>query len=135
MVQTSPKQKEVFYSDFLFDFKRNPNTNDLVRVTNEQSVINSLKKIIKTNHYEVPYAPFFGANIYRYLFEPMVSTTEFQVKSDIKFAIEQYEPRVEILDIVVNGRPDNNAMDITLTFSIINNPAPITITTSLIRIR
>ena len=135
MAQPSPKQKEIFFSDFLFDFKKNPHTHDLVRVTNEQSVINSLKKIIKTNHYEVPYAPFFGANLSRYLFEPFLSTTEYEMKTDIKFAIEQYEPRVEIIDLVVNGRPDDNAIDITLTFSIINNPAPITITTTLIRIR
>lgn len=135
MAQSSPKQKEIYFSDFLFDFKKNPHTHDLVRVTNEQSVINSLKKIIKTNHYEVPYAPYFGANIYHYLFEPFTPTTEMELKNEIKTAILTFEPRVEVLDVVVNGSPDNNSIDITITVSIINNQTPITISTTLVRIR
>lgn len=135
MAQATPRQKEIFFSDFLLDFKRNPHTRDLVRVTNEQSIINSVKKILKTNNFEVPYAPYFGANIYRYLFEPFTPTTEMEIKNEIKFAIEAFEPRVELLDVVVNGDPDRNALDITVTVSIINNPAPITISTTLVRIR
>ena len=135
MAQPSPTQKEIYFSDFLFDFKKNPHTKDLVRVTNEQSVINSVKKILKTNHFEVPYNAFFGANISHYLFEPYSPTTEMEIKNEIKFAIENFEPRAQLLDIVVNGRPDDNALDITLTISIINNPTPITVTTTLVRIR
>lgn len=135
MANPSPKQKQVFFSDFLFDFKKNPHTNDLVRVTNEQSVINSIKKILNTNHNEVPYNSLFGANISHYLFEPFSPTTEMEIKNEIKFAIENFEPRAELLDIVVNGKPDDNALEITLTVAIINNPAPITVSTTLVRIR
>lgn len=135
MAQSSPIQKEVYFSDFLFDFKKNPHTKDLVRVTNEQSVINSIKKILKTNNFEVPYNAFFGANISHYLFEPFSPTTEMEIKNEIRFAIENFEPRAQVLDIVVNGRPDDNALDIALTISIINNPTPITVTTTLVRIR
>jgi phage baseplate assembly protein W len=135
MAQTTPKTKEIFYSDFLLNFDKNPNTQDLIRVTNEQSVINSLKKIIKTNHFEVPYAPYFGANIYRYLFEPFTQTTELEIENEIKFAIQNYEPRADLTEIRLTSRPDDNAIDITITFSIINNPNPITFTTTLVRVR
>jgi len=131
----TPVQQQVYYSDFLRDFKKNPMTNDLARVTNEQSIINSVMKILKTNNYEVPYAPNFGANLNRFLFENFMPTTQVEMTNEITNAIKNYEPRVEILDIVVNGDPDHNSIDITLTFSIINNPAPITITTSLVRVR
>lgn len=135
MATNTPRQKEVFYSDFLLNLDKNPYTNDLVRVTNEQAVINSIKKILKTNHYEIPYNPYFGANLYRYLFEPFLPTTEMEIKNEIRFAIENFEPRAQILDLVVNGRPDDNAIDITLTISIINNPTPVTVTTTLVRVR
>ena len=135
MANPSPKQKQVFFSDFLFDFKKNPHTNAVVRVTNEQWGLNSIKKILNTNHFEVPYAAFFGANISHYLFEPFSPTTEMEIKNEIKFAIENFEPRAELLDVVVNGNPDDNSLDITLTISIINNPAPITVSTTLVRIR
>lgn len=135
MATNTPRQKEVYYSDFLFNLNKNPNTKDLVRVTNEQAVINSIKKILKTNHFEIPYNPYFGANLYRYLFEPFLPTTEMEIKNEIRFAIENFEPRAQILDIVVNGQPDDNAIDITLTVSIINNPTPVTVTTTLVRVR
>jgi phage baseplate assembly protein W len=135
MAQTSPRQKQIYYSDFLSDFSTNPHTNDLIKVTNEQSVINSIKKILRTNHFEIPYNPYFGANLYRYLFEPFTPFTESEIKNEIESAIENFEPRAQLIDTVVNGRPDDNAIDITLTISIINNPNPIVITTTLVRVR
>lgn len=135
MVQTSPRQKQIFYSDFLADFSINPHTKDAVKVTNEQAVINSIKNILRTNNFERPYNAYFGANIYRYLFEPFSPFTEIELKNEISFAIENFEPRAEIIDIIVNGRPDENAIDITLTISIINSIAPVTVTTTLVRVR
>lgn len=135
MAQASPRQKQIFYSDFLTDFSTNPHTKDLVKVTNEQAVINSIKKILKTNNFEVPYAAYFGANISRYLFEPFTPITEMEIKNEIRFAIENFEPRAKLLDIIVNGKPDNNSLEITLTFSIINSSTPVTVTTTLIRVR
>lgn len=135
MAQTSPRQKQIFYSDFLADFSTNPHTQDMIKVTNEQSVINSIKNILRTNNFERPYNAYFGANIYRYLFEPFVQTTETELKNEIQFAIQNFEPRAQILDIVLNGRPDENAIDITLTISIINSVTPVTVTTTLVRVR
>lgn len=135
MAQTSPRQKQIFYSDFLADFSTNPHTQDMIKVTNEQSVINSIKNILRTNNYERPYNAFFGANIYQYLFEPFTPFTESILKNEIEFAIRNFEPRAELLDVVVNGRPDENSINITLTISIINSNAPVTITTTLVRIR
>lgn len=131
----TPVQNKVFFSDFLFDFKKHPVSNDLLVVTNEQSVLNSLKKILKTNHYEIPYNPTFGANISHYLFENFTQITKNQIETDIRFAIQNFEKRVTILDLVVNGNPDENFIEITLTFSIINSLDPITLTTTLTRIR
>ena len=135
MAQITPTQKQTYFSDFLLDFKKNPHTNDLVRVTNEQSVINSIKKILKTNNFEIPYNPYFGANISKYLFEPLVPTTEMELKNEITFAIANFEPRADVIDVTVNGQPDNNSIDITITVAIINNPNPVTITTTLYRVR
>jgi phage baseplate assembly protein W len=135
MASPSPKQQQVYYSDFLRDFNINPMTKDLARVTNEQSIINSIIKILKTNNYEVPYAPTFGANLNRFLFENFLPTTQVEMQSQITNAITAFEPRVEVLDVVVNGAPDDNSINITVTVSIINNPAPITISTVLVRVR
>ena len=130
-----PLQSNVVYSDFLSDFSRHPATKDLMRVTNEQSIVNSIKNIIKTNNYEVPYRPGFGANIYHYLFEPFTSLTINEIEQEIRFAIKTYEPRVTLDSINIGGSPDNNELYITLVVTIVNSPTPVTITTTLTRIR
>lgn len=135
MASASPLQSNVIYSDFLSDFSRHPATQDLLKVTNEQSVINSILKIIKTNNYEVPYRPSFGANIYHYLFEPFTRLTISEMEQEIKFAIKKYEPRAAINSINIGGNPDQNRIDITLVVSILNSPNPVTINTTLTRIR
>lgn len=131
----SPIQPNIIYSDFLFDFSRHPATNDLLRATNEKAVVNSVKKILRTNHYEVPYRPLFGANLYRYLFEPFTRFTINEMEDTIRDAITRWEPRVAIQDINIGGNPDGNSIDISLTVSILNAPNPITINTTLTRIR
>ena len=131
----SPVQANTLFSDFLFDFDRHPATGDLLRVTNERSVLNSLRKIIKTNNYEIPYRPDFGANIYHYLFENFNPMTLNELENSIRLAIEKYEPRARILDINTVGRPDENEIDITLTVSIRTSPNPVVLSTTLTRVR
>lgn len=131
----SPLPSNTIYSDFLSDFSRHPATHDLLRATNEKSVVNSIKKILKTNHFEVPYRPNFGANLYQYLFEPFTKFTIYEIETNIKQAIKMYEPRASILDINIGGNPDGNSIEISLTVSILNAPNPVTINTTLTRIR
>jgi len=135
MTIQTPTQQQTVYSDFLSDFRINPLTKDLISVTNEQSVINSIKKILKTNNYEVPYAPYFGANIRHYLFENYTPITEAELKNEITFAIENFEPRANLIDVLINGYPDQNSLDISVTFSIINSITHITVSTTLTRVR
>lgn len=131
----TPLPSNTIYSDFLSDFSKHPATSDLLRVTNEQSVINSIKKILKTNHFEIPYRPDFGANLYQYLFEPFDKFTLNEVEQNIRSAIQLYEPRATIEDINIGGSPDDNQLFISLTVAIRNAPNPVTINTTLTRIR
>lgn len=135
MPAPSPLPQNIIYSDFLSDFSRHPATGDLLKVTNEQSVINSIKKILRTNHYDVPYRPAFGANIYRYLFEPITRFTINEIEISIRRAIERYEPRATIEDINIGGDEDRNSINISMVVAIRNAPNPVTINTTLTRIR
>jgi predicted component of type VI protein secretion system len=60
----------------------------------------------------------------------MTPITLHAIKSAVITAIENHEPRANIIDVVVSGG-DNNAVDVTLTFSIINSLQIVSLTTSL----
>jgi predicted component of type VI protein secretion system len=49
--------------------------------------------------------------------------------------INNFEPRVEIIDVRVNDASDNNAVYVTLEFKIVNTERPITLDLTLERTR
>ena len=123
---------EEVYSDFNVNFNIHPIKEDLTRLVNEDAVLRSIKNIVQTDHYERPFRPMFGANIKKYLFEQLNPITLQLIKSQIVSALANYEPRANIIDVVVSSSSsDNNSVEITITFSTINNLRPVTTTTTL----
>ena len=49
--------------------------------------------------------------------------------------IEKFEPRVNIIDIVLNDNSEKNAVDIEITFNVNNVSQPITVNTTITRAR
>jgi phage baseplate assembly protein W len=123
---------EEVYSDFNVNFNIHPIKEDLTRLVNEDAVLRSIKNIVQTDHYERPFRPMFGANIKKYLFEQLNPITLQLIKSQIVSALANYEPRANIIDVVVSSSSsDNNSVEITITFSTINNLRPVTTTITL----
>ena len=57
------------FSDLDLNFTKHPVRDDVNILTAERAVINSVKNLILTNHYERPFQPDLGSNIRRLLFE------------------------------------------------------------------
>ena len=49
--------------------------------------------------------------------------------------IEKFEPRVQVMDVVIRDKPDNNSIDLEILFKVINNDKPINLRTAISRIR
>lgn len=129
---TPTSTKEEVYSDFLNDLTLHPIRKDVSRNLNEESVKRAIKNILLTNYYERPFRPKFGANITKYLFEPLTPITLSLIRSDIVNAITNYEPRANIIDVTVSAdNTDDNSISVTVVFSVINNSNPVTLITTL----
>jgi hypothetical protein len=50
-------------------------------------------------------------------------------------SIENYEPRVRIIDVVATPFEKQNAYAVTVEFYIVNSSVPVTLTTLLYRVR
>jgi phage baseplate assembly protein W len=123
------------YSDFRTNFDKNFGTGDLARLTNEDSIYSSLKNIVLTRKGERPFFPEFGCNITSMLFENYTRFTQKAIETEVRTAVENFEPRVSILKVLVNGDPDNNSVDLELYFTIINRPETYSVSFLLSRIR
>lgn len=123
------------YSDFDMNFIPHPVTGDLPRVKDIEAVKRSLINLLLTSHYERPFHPELGGNLRTLLFEPFTEFTEDLIKVAIVEVIQNFERRVTISDILVEGRPDENGFRVRLEFYIENIAEPTSIETFLERVR
>ena len=123
------------FRDLDLNFAIHPITKDVNIYKAEYAVINSVKNLILTNHFEKPFQPEVGSNIRRLLFENVDSIMAAQIEREIEETITNFEPRVQISSVVAIHAPDENGYKIRLEFFVINNPDQITINFFLERIR
>jgi len=130
-----PLTTDIVFSDFTTAFTAHPTSGDLVRLTNNDAVVRSVKNIVLTQFYERPFRPNLGSNVTHYLFENFDQGIAEDISNAIKEAIEDNEPRAELLNVHVSEVPDDNRLTVTIIFRIKNNTAPTTVQVFLERVR
>ena len=125
----------VVYTDFSSNFDVSTENGDLMLWTNEDSVKSSIRNIIMTGRQERPFNPTFGGELRKMLFEPISVETETTIQSMIQAAIENFEPRAVIDQLIVSAMIDQNAYAVSVVFHVINNKDPVTLDLLLTRIR
>ena len=100
-------------------FQSNPLTKDLIGLKNENAIVRSVKNIVFTVPGEKFFNPRFGSRITQLLFENIDSITALSIQDEIESSIRQYEPRVDLKEVNVNARPDDNAFDVKIVYDII----------------
>jgi phage baseplate assembly protein W len=123
------------FRDLDLNFTIHPIRKDINTHKNEYAIINSVKNLVLTNHYERPFQPEIGSNIRRLLFENVDAVTSSQIEREIVETISNFEPRVQVSKVTVVASPDENGFKVNLEFFVINNANPITINFFLERIR
>jgi phage baseplate assembly protein W len=126
---------EKQYSDLDFIYKLNPNTGDISTKKGINAIKQSVFNILRTNHGERPFNPFFGANLRSFMFENITNITAAAIASQVENALKNDEPRIEVLNVNVKTFPDNNDVQITVTIQIIATSEVTNVETTLERIR
>jgi len=107
------------FADLDFKFKLNPNTKDFVVKRGVEAVKQSVVNILLTSPGERPFNPYFGGNLYQYLFENFDDVTAAAIESTIINTLRNFEPRVRVIDVQVDNLDYRNALRITLEFRVI----------------
>lgn len=123
------------YSDISTNLTQHPIKRDLSLVTNEDAVKRSMRNILLTNKGERPLDPEFGVGLNRYLFEHASMSTSQIIKTEIRNAIESYEPRAIINNINVSADSDRYSLLISITFTTVNSVEPQRLDVVLDRVR
>ena len=130
-----PEITEVVYSDIPLNLTSHPITGNIKMLSNADAVKQSVKNLVLTNFFERPYNPFLGGDILSQLFENMDPMTEYNLTTNVRQVLENYEPRVTVNDIKTRVIEDQNAINMEIRFQVVNIPEELTVTVLLERVR
>ena len=112
------------FKDINLSFKRHPVTNDVVVIRDEDAIKRSVKNIIFTIIGEKPFEPDFGSVMNQSLFDLNTNLNEIRVSDEIKASLDNYEPRIDNVNVSVSILADTNEMNCTVQYDIVGLPAP-----------
>ena len=112
------------FKDISLSFNAHPVTNDLTILKNENAIKRSVRNLVQTIPRERFFNPILGTDIRGSLFDFVDFGTASVIEKQIQTTIENFEPRVENLDIEVFPRPDDNEFEVNIFFEIIGQQFP-----------
>lgn len=126
--------RQKIYKDIDLTFAKRPD-NDVYRKNDAAAVKQSVKNILLTNYAEKPFVPEFGANLNDFLFNLDTEFDDDLIEEAIVQAINDYEPRAQVLNVNVNTNGDYHEVTATVTFRVISTNDTVTIELDLTRLR
>jgi phage baseplate assembly protein W len=116
------------FKDISLSFKRHPVTNDIGVLKNADAIKRSVRNLVQTIPSERFFNSTLGSDVRDSLFENSPGFVDFGTASiierQIQTTIENFEPRIDNLEINVNPRPDSNEFEINVFFDIIGQTFP-----------
>jgi len=106
------------YKDLSFTFKINPLRKDLVLLKDENAIKRSILNLFSYRKGEKFFDTSFGSGIPDLLFEPFDFATAGTIKDEISNMITTYEPRVNLLEVLVDLNMEENTYEIEVVYSL-----------------
>lgn len=112
------------FKDISLSFEPHPITGDLPIIKNENAIRRSVRNIVETIPSEKFFNSIFGSDVRNLLFELVDFGTASVVQDQILVALDNFEPRIENVQVTVNPYPDLNAFDVNVIYDIVGQEFP-----------
>tara|TARA_R100000008_G_scaffold33752_1_gene19092 strand:+ start:869 stop:1270 length:402 start_codon:yes stop_codon:yes gene_type:complete len=112
------------FKDISMTFQSNPLNDDLIALKNENAIARSIRNIVFTLPGEKFFNPSFGSRISGSLFENIDDITGDVINDEIKNSINNWEPRVDLIEVITTPDPDNNSYNVSVEYEIIGADVP-----------
>lgn len=110
------------FKDISFNFSKNPITNDLVVLKNEEAIKQSVKNLVLTKINERPFNPYLGTDTTSYLFELSSAVSANTLIEEIEKVLNENEPRIRLVQIDVDVQEELNDYEVSIEYNIIGLP-------------
>ena len=118
-----PRKSKAF-KDISLSFDPHPVTKDLPVLTNERAIVRSVRNLVETIPTERFFNSLLGSEVRSSLFGFVDFGTASVIQSQIETAIDNFEPRVNNVQVQVEPTPEQNSFEVTVLFDIIGQEFP-----------
>ena len=112
------------FKDLSMTFQSSPLNDDLIALKNANAIARSLRNIVFTLPGEKFFNPNFGSRITESLFENIDEISATVIVDEIRESIDNYESRVELIDVKVIPDYENNGFGVNIVYEIIGIEIP-----------
>ena len=111
------------FRDISLLFKRHPITNDVIPLKNEDAIKKSVINLVRTKAGERFFNELLGTTVGDTLFD-LNSFDNDVLREEIIALLDNYEPRISLTNVFVEGDKDSNDLFIQIEYDITGLPLP-----------
>ena len=112
------------FRDISLSFARNPVTNDILALRNEDAIKKAVINLVKTQIGERFFNPLLGTSTNSMLFELNTIEVSSVLEEQITTLLDNFEPRIRVRSVVVSPIDDTNELNIIINYDIVGLPFP-----------
>lgn len=122
------------YKDLDLSFT-NKASGDIYKKNDAAAVKQAVKNLLMTNQGEKPFNPYYGGSLNEFLFNLDTEFDEYSINEAVEIAINNYEPRASVEQVISKVNPDYNSLSVQVVFRIVTTNQLETVQVNLARIR
>jgi phage baseplate assembly protein W len=107
------------FKDISLSFQVNPLNYDLIAIKNETAIARSIRNLVLTQPGERFFNQNLGSKVNQSLFENIDDISASILRDEIRNTIENYEPRVDLIDVVVTPYYDDYEFSVNVSYYIV----------------
>lgn len=118
------KRVSVPFRDISFQFLKHPVTDDIGSFTDESAIKRSVQNLVRTRFGERFFEPLLGSSVEDSLFETADDFTSGDIEGSIVDLLENFEPRINNINVLVTYPVDSNEISVSIKFDIVGLDRP-----------
>jgi phage baseplate assembly protein W len=112
------------FRDISLSFARNPVTNDILALRNEDAIKKAVINLVKTQIGERFFNFLLGTSTTSLLFELNTIEVSSVLEEQITTLLDNFEPRIRVRSIIVSPIDDTNELNVIINYDIVGLPFP-----------
>jgi phage baseplate assembly protein W len=112
------------FKDISFSFSKNPITNDILVLQNEDAIKKSVINLVRTQIGERFFNSLIGSSLEKSLFELNTEEIASYIDEEITNLLNNFEPRIRVREVIAEPEYDTNDLNVKIQYDIVGLPVP-----------